>query len=379
MGDNFRASYLYLKGNTYYFTRHVPLDLKGHYKTRRIRLCLKTTCRVSAAKAAKSISQRLDDYWMALRLASMDVPALHLLKQSPSQESTAPTLYEALATYLRLKGAQKSITFHNGAKRNIQAVIDVLGDRPIDQYRSSDAAVFRDYSLDRGLTVASVKRNFSTIRSVINLTISEQGIDCRNPFSRVFFPDLDDVKDRKPFPEEVLRVLQSHCRIEDDSRRWLVALISDTGMRLAEAVGLALDDLHLNGEIPYVDIKPHPWRSLKTKGSRRRVPLVGEALWAAQRIAASNLNSSFAFPEYTNDATCNANSASATLNKWIHLRAPRGCVVHSFRHSMRDRLRAVQCPSDIIDQIGGWSSKSVGESYGEGHTIKMMKDWLVRI
>ena len=33
---------------------------------------------------------------------------------------------------------------------------------------------------------------------------------------------------------------------------------------------------------------------------------------------------------------------------------------------MRDRLRAVECPKEIIDQIGGWSSSDVGESYGEG-------------
>ena len=28
---------------------------------------------------------------------------------------------------------------------------------------------------------------------------------------------------------------------------------------------------------------------------------------------------------------------------------------------MRDRLRAVECPKEIIDQIGGWSSSDVGE------------------
>ena len=33
---------------------------------------------------------------------------------------------------------------------------------------------------------------------------------------------------------------------------------------------------------------------------------------------------------------------------------------------MRDRLRTVECPKEIIDQIGGWSSSDVGESYGEG-------------
>ena len=36
---------------------------------------------------------------------------------------------------------------------------------------------------------------------------------------------------------------------------------------------------------------------------------------------------------------------------------------------MRDRLRAASCPSEMIDQIGGWSKRSVGEGYGEGYSI----------
>ena len=32
---------------------------------------------------------------------------------------------------------------------------------------------------------------------------------------------------------------------------------------------------------------------------------------------------------------------------------------------LRDRLRAVECPSKIIDQLGGWSLKSVGQGYGK--------------
>ena len=50
----------------------------------------------------------------------------------------------------------------------------------------------------------------------------------------------------------------------------------------------------------------------------------------------------------------NVNSASTALNKWLKSRVPEGCVIHSSRHSLRDRLKAVQCPSDMIDQIGGW-------------------------
>ena len=42
---------------------------------------------------------------------------------------------------------------------------------------------------------------------------------------------------------------------------------------------------------------------------------------------------------------------------------------------MRDRLRAVECPKEIIDQIGGWSSSDIGESYGEGFTLKILSNW----
>ncbi len=38
----------------------------------------------------------------------------------------------------------------------------------------------------------------------------------------------------------------------------------------------------------------------------------------------------------------------------------------SFRHPLNDRLRAVNCPSEIIDQIGGLPKGSVGGGYGEG-------------
>ena len=42
------------------------------------------------------------------------------------------------------------------------------------------------------------------------------------------------------------------CLKNDDEARCLVALISDTGMRLSEAVGLSKEDIHLDEDIPYV-------------------------------------------------------------------------------------------------------------------------------
>ena len=33
---------------------------------------------------------------------------------------------------------------------------------------------------------------------------------------------------------------------------------------------------------------------------------------------------------------------------------------------MRDRLRAVGCPAEVIDQIGGWTTSGISHTYGVG-------------
>ena len=46
---------------------------------------------------------------------------------------------------------------------------------------------------------------------------------------------------------------------------------------------------------------------------------------------------------------------------------------------MRDRLRAVSCPSEMIDQIGGWVTAGVGQSYGEGYELSNIAGWAKKI
>ena len=159
--------------------------------------------------------------------------------------------------------------------------------------------------------------------------------------------------------------------------RWLLALISDTGMRLAEAAGIHNDDILLDVPVPYIDLKAHPWRRLKTKSSGRHMPLIGASLWAVQRL--QKHDSSYAFPRYCDGKTCNANSASAALNKWMKKVIGDDFIVHGLRHSLRDRLRAVECPSDIIDAIGGWTTTGIGHAYGNGYSLDVLAKWMKKI
>ena len=375
-------SYTFQKDGIWYFSRRVPADLRRHYRTGRIAYSLRTKSVRDARVRAMSDAAKLDRHWHILRISSDDLPGKHLLAdavQEPAAEASIDdhSFKAAVAVYLRLKGSDRPPTFEAAVRRSCGYLIDCCGMKDLHDYVRSDATKFRDYLFAKGLNGASVARIFGTVRAVINLALSEFGLAIVNPFSNVYFNQKEGVKKRLPVKLADIKKVQAECYKADDEMRWLVALVADTGIRLAEGAGLLRSDFINKDGILCVSIKPHPWRSLKTASSERVIPLVGSAKWAAERILAEHTNSQFAFPKYNNGQRTNANSASAALNKWLKGKIGEGYTMHSFRHSMRDRLRAVECPSDIIDQIGGWLMQGVGASYGEGYSPIVMEKWLL--
>ena len=51
-----------------------------------------------------------------------------------------------------------------------------------------------------------------------------------------------------------IKKIQQRCYELDDELRWLLALISDTELRLSEAVGLAIVDIKLDAPTPKIAI-----------------------------------------------------------------------------------------------------------------------------
>ena len=98
---------------------------------------------------------------------------------------------------------------------------------------------------------------------------------------------------RKPLRVDEIMLIQKTCLEIADERRLLLALISDTGMRLSEALGLVWGDVDLEHEHPHINLVPHLWRPLKTSGSKRLVPLVGVALTAIKLMHQQGLTPSF--------------------------------------------------------------------------------------
>jgi hypothetical protein len=279
----FSTRYLYQREGVFYFQRDVPVDLRHHYPNKKVAFSLRTRSPSLAQRGAASIATKLDADWFSLRVNSI---ANADINQSVVGRDNSPSMADALQIYLHLKAGKKPHAFTTGATRNVDYLIEVVGNKPLTSYTTIDAGKFRERS-----------------------------------------------------------------------------------------------DVVLDGPIPHIIIRPNGCRSLKTRASERKVPLVGASLWGATQALSAPIRSgeAFLFPRYTKGGKCNANSASAALNKWLKSHVEDGYVIHSFRHSMRDRLRAVECPSDIVDQTGGWSRSSAGESYGSGYPLPILHKWLQMI
>ena len=368
--------FVYRKRGVYNLQKRIPKELVGHYGRTFVRKSLRTTDRLEASKLASQLVRGLEREWNELLFTVSATGSVYdLLHDKPI---ALPTLSLARETYCEMKGRADDRRFVRYTSRIVSEIVQLAGDKVINGYTRNDALLFRDSLLKREVSYNTVKRNFECIRAIWNFAARENGISDPNPFANMNYGNGAAAVKRMPIPIDDLRKVQQLCYQKDDDIRWLIALLSDTGMRLAEAAGLAKEDVFLDTEIPYVKLCERPWRPLKTKSSERDVPLVGAALWAAKRAYESSPNE-YLFPRYCSDEGCKADYASNSLNKWLRQHVQNGCVVHSFRHSMRDRLRAVECPSEIIDQLGGWVQLGTGAKYGSGFTHYETARWCQRI
>ncbi len=302
------------------------------------------------------------------------------------------TVMEILRVYLDTDSKQgtRAAKFQRDARACFRDLTAIVGDKAVSDVARADAHAFVRGRLDAGDSTATVRRKINTLGAAWKRYRLEQDPAAGNPFESLPVPnERQDKAPRVPFTAPQLDVLYAACRAADDPLRWMFALMIDTGARVAEVVGLGIDDLDLAGPVPHMVIRDRPWRRLKTPGSARLVPLVGASLWAAERVLeraagmAGTDGAIYAFPRYIKpDADglpwCDANTAGAASRGWVKRLLGRG-VNHELRHTLKDRLRAVQCPKAINDAITGHTSQDVGDSYGLGYTLEVKREWLLKV
>ena len=216
------SQYVSNRDGVFYYVRRVPYDVRQHYASSRISFSLRTKSLRYAIRSANSVTQRLEDYWLDLRLQQMDIPAIHLVKADDANDNY-PLLLDAVEMYLNTKGKTDK-TFIRTARRNASYVAKVLENRPINSYATSEAANFRDWCFEQGMSLNTVKRVFTAVRSIINLTIREHGIKGTNAFSGTFMPDKPDASQRQP-RLDIRNAFGAICVPEAESKKRVSILI----------------------------------------------------------------------------------------------------------------------------------------------------------
>ena len=206
-----------------------------------------------------------------------------------------------IEAYSILKGLDEDSKAYKDVVRNMGYLTSNLGDHPPHEYSKVEINSFiRDRC--KSVRTTSVRREFNSICAVFNLVFEEHEIDHFHRFRKL------------RIPKEGL----------DSEER---------------------DDF---------------MRPLKTRSSQRIIPLVGSSLAAAHCL---DLSEEWIFPKYLKTKR-GKESANAAINKRLHkILGPGSPTSHSFRHTLTTRLRSVECPEDMRNELGGWAS-SVSAMYG---------------
>jgi integrase len=309
----------------------------------------------------------------------------------PTTTPPEPTLRDALALYLKeqvgedAKGRRGRGT-RGGVERVFGYAYKALGtraDAPLTELGAADGRAVRDLMLSRVKTTgekvspASVRRELNTLTAALKIAIHgfdlEKGDRAKNIFKGLKIAGESDAKEselRTSLPPLILAQITQRLETQKERRnsalpdlRLLWRILVGTGCRVAEVAGLTVADVVTTGKYPHIKVRFNENRRIKTKTSRRAVPLCGDALEAARTAVDASTGRSL-FARYSGPA--GGNNASAALMKHVNaITSNPQHVVHSLRHNMADWLRLSRAPQRAEKLILGHSLGGTGDTvYG---------------
>lgn len=271
--------------------------------------------------------------------------------------------------------AQSYAKRHKGGelpRSEAQAVaqfIEFAGDTPLRDIRRADARDWITYLAEvRQQSGSSIKRRLNSVKAIVNRAIDDFELGFDNPFNRQSIPDIAKnnrkaQEDRLPFHSSHLELIDAYLETSDilEETKDMIRLLKGTGCRPLEIGGLNRSDIILDGETPYLKIQPNENRRLKTANAERMIPLVGEALAVAQRLAKAKAGAVFSSNAHE------SGKLSARLNRVVRAAGvPKSTrlVAYSFRHGFEQALREAKVAPELQRYLMGHGAEGITDKYG---------------
>lgn len=261
----------------------------------------------------------------------------------------------------------------NPVIKAVKNFIDVIGDKPIDTINRDDMLDFRLWWIERleqeSLTKNSANKDFTHIGKVLRRVNELKRLHLDLPLGGLAFKE-DEADKRPPFSTDWIKgkmlAPDALSGLNTEARCILLGMIN-TGYRPSEGAALLPMHIQLDGDVPYILIRPEG-RQLKTRDSKRTIPLTGVSLEAMRECRNG-------FPRYRDKP-----GLSATINKFLRenkLMESDDHVLYSLRHAFEDRLLATGVDERIRRDLMGHALDR--ERYGAGASLEMAHEILQRI
>ncbi len=249
------------------------------------------------------------------------------------------------------------------------------------------------------LSPQTAEKYLNMARTFLNWCVDEGYID-KVPGQKINIAYKVQEKPRLPFNQEQLTKLFSSpiwtgCYSESHRSRpgthvfynayfWLPLVAAYTGMRCGEIVQLRHQDIHYADGIAYFDVNDDHQKKLKTKYSRRRIPvhprltewgflnLIKKDASPDERIFKQIKINKHGDPSHAYSKVFSRYMKDIGL-KTIQL------TFHSFRHTFSDALDNVSATEAQKKAMMGHSDQSASAQYGTGASIPILFEAMSRI
>lgn len=210
--------------------------------------------------------------------------------------------------------------------------------------------------------------------------LTKEELAPRNPAIGLRGPTLPVETDRRPFSVQELNLLFAAPAFSGQTGKgwmyWLPRIALYSGARFAELLGLMASDVIEMDGVAMLRIEPNDIRGLKTRTSRRVVPIHPELIRLGLRAHVDRVPADgLLFPDALGPKdflTARNKKIGAALRQVI---SDENVVFHSFRHTFKDAAQRADLPRDVIAALGGWDvpgGRVAMDSYGRAkHAAKL--------
>lgn len=287
-----------------------------------------------------------------------------------ASESSIPFVEPYLKEFNRIyKSNQESLTMVNRDRIAKNHIFPAFGDKRLNEVTTAGLQEWFNDLDQKGYSHETLMKIRNIFSPVLDSAI-EDGYIQKNPFnSKRLIIGGKATEHHKAIPEDkMLKVRRQLYDTEDQRIRFMVSLLSYTGMRLEEVLGLRWEDLDFeNGWIYIQRAVVHPTRNrpeikdTKTKTSTRRIPLPN----ALKTHLKPRHNKGFLLYSESNkkmETPLSYTETRSTYRKIQKLFELEGYTAHDFRDTCATEWREAGIPTDVIAHLLGHAKSDITEN-----------------